>query len=134
MATDVNAPPNNSTTSVVSDIVSDLQQLLSQQLTMFQAEIRSDVGKLQQAAIPVACGLATLLVGAMVLSVALAYFLNWRWPDLPLWGAFAIVGALVTAIGAVLYSVGKKQLDTVNPLPEKSAQALKENLQWLTPK
>jgi len=30
--------------------------------------------------------------------------------------------------------VGKKQLETVNPLPEKSAQALKENLQWLTPK
>lgn len=134
MATDVNAPPNNSTTSVVSDIVSDLQQLLSQQLTMFQAEIRADLGKFQQAAIPVACGLVTMLVGAVVLSVALAYFLNWKWPELPLWGAFAIVGGLVTAIGVMLYSVGRKQLETVNPLPEKSAQALKENLQWLTPK
>jgi len=134
MAADLNAPPSNSTTSVVSDIVSDLQQLLSQQLTMFQAEIRSDVAKFQQAAYPVACGLATMLVGAMVLSVALAYFLNWMWPQLPLWGAFAIVGALVTAIGVGLYSVGKKQLDSLHPLPEKSAQALKENLQWLTPK
>jgi len=134
MATDLNAPPSNSTTSVVSDIVSDLQQLLSQQLNMFQAEIRSDVAKFQQAAYPVACGLATMLVGAMVLSVALAYFLNWMWPQLPLWGAFAIVGALVTAIGVGLYSVGKTQLDSLHPLPEKSAQALKENLQWLTPK
>jgi len=134
MATDLNAPPSNSTTSVVSDIVSDLQQLLSQQLSMFQAEIRSDIAKVQQAAYPVACGLATLLVGAMTLSFGLAFFLNWMWPGLPLWGAFAIVGALVTAIGAGLYSVGKTQLDTVNPLPEKSAQALKENLQWLTPK
>lgn len=134
MATDINAPPSNSTPSVVSDIVHDLQELLSQQLSMFQAEIRSDLSKVQQAAYPVACGLVTMMVGAIALSAALAFFLHWMWPGLGLGGAFAIVGVLLTAIGAGLYSVGKTQLDAVNPLPDKSAQALKENLQWLTPK
>jgi len=134
MATDLNTSSSSNPTSVVSDIIHDAEQLLTQQFKMFQAEIREDISRVRQAAQPLLCGLATLALGALLLSVALVFLVNWIWPGFPLWGAFAIVGGLLTATGVGLYYVGKQQLDSFNPLPDKSAQALKENLQWLTPK
>jgi len=134
MATDLHTASSSNPAATVSDIIHDAEQLLTQQFKMFQAEIHQDIRKTRQAAQPLLCGLATLALGAIILSMSLGYLIYWLWPSVQLWGAFAIVGGLLTAIGAGLYYVGKKQFEAFNPLPDKSAQALKENLQWLTPK
>jgi hypothetical protein len=125
-------PGDSSTTSVMANVLHDAQELLQQQLRLFRAEVKEDLEETKQAIYPMACGLATLSIGAVMLSLTLVHLLHWTIPALPLWGAYAMVGALLTAGGAGMYFAGKKRLEQVNPLPEKTAEAVKENIQWLT--
>jgi hypothetical protein len=119
-------------TTLVSGIVHDAQQLLGQQLQLFQHEIKSDLRKTKDAAIPIAIGAGIVLVGIVLFGVALGHLLSWIWPQLPLWACFAIAAALMAVVGGALVYWGKKQFDAFNPLPEKSLEALKENVQWVT--
>jgi len=50
---------------------------------------------------------------------------------LPLWACFGIVGAFFGAVGAVLIMSSLKKFQSFNPLPDKTAQTLKENVQWI---
>lgn len=121
-------------TTLVSGIINDAQQLMAQQLTLFQHEIKADLRKTRDAAIPMVVGLAVAMVGVVLLGVMLGHLLPWIWPTLPLWAGFAIASALLLAIGGGLMFWSKSQFDSFNPLPEKSLEALKENVQWVTKK
>jgi hypothetical protein len=132
MATDLKNPAEPPATTVVADIIRDAQELMAQQLAMFRHEVREDFRKTQQALYPMAGGLAAALLGGVLLCVMLVHLLHWANPNLPLWGGYGIVGGLLAAAGAGAFYAGKKRLETVNPLPEKSAEAVKENVQWLS--
>lgn len=122
-----------SLTSLVSGIVQDVQDLIKQQLSFTQREIQEDLRRSKEAVIPLLVGLGVILMGVGLLSVMLVHLLHWTTDGrLPLWGCYAIVGVLLAAAGGVLFFVGKKQFESFNPLPDKSVEALKENVQWLT--
>jgi len=121
-------------TTLVSGIINDAQQLMAQQLSLFQHEIKADLRKTRDAAIPMVVGLAFAMVGVVLLGVMLGHLLPWIWPTLPLWAGFAIASLLLLAIGGGLMFWAKKQFDSFTPLPEKSIEALKENVQWITKK
>jgi len=121
-------------TTLVSGIINDAQQLMAQQLSLFQHEIKADLRKTRDAAIPMVVGLAFAMVGVVMLGATLGLLLPWVWPTLPLWAGFAIVTALLLALGGGLMFWAKSQFDSFNPLPEKSLEALKENVQWVTKK
>jgi uncharacterized membrane protein YqjE len=118
---------------LVSGIVEDLQELLKQNLALFKVEVKEDLKKTKQAAGALGVGVGLAGVGALHLTVMLVYLLFWAFdPNLPLWACFGIVGGLFAAIGGALFLKGKRKLASFNPLPDESAQALKENVQWLT--
>jgi hypothetical protein len=52
--------------------------------------------------------------------------------DLSLWNSYLIVGGVLTIIGGVLIYLGKKRFDSFHPLHDETAQALKENVEWIT--
>jgi len=121
-------------------IIDDSMELLKQQFLMLKAEIRSDFRKVLAGIIPIACGIAPLLLGGVMLCFALVHLVHWATlpagqtydpASIPLWGCYAIVSAAFFLVGGVLLAVGYFRLKTVNPLPEESAKALEENLQWL---
>jgi len=66
------------------------------------------------------------------LAFAAAGWLASAVPSLPTWGAQAIVGAVLAVIAGVLFGVCKQYLDSFSLVPEKSVEALKENLEWKT--
>ena len=125
-------PSDSSTTTVMANVLRDAQELVHQQLKMFRAEVREDIRDTKQALYPIACGLFTLLLGSILLCLMLVHWLTYVFPDLHVSGAYAIVGLLLSAAGAGMYYAGMKRLESVNPLPEKTAEAVKENVQWLT--
>jgi len=132
MATDVkHTTEANSTSSVVAEIIRDGQELFNQQLAMFKSEITEDIRKTQNALYPLAWGMGVAAIGGVLLSLMLVHFVHWATP-LPEWGAYGVVGIILTAVGLGVFYAGKKRLESLHPLPEKSAEALKENLQWLT--
>jgi len=138
MATDLQTPPEQqSLTGIVSGIVHDFQSLMTQQLEMFRAETRSDWEKTKHAAIPIAIGAGLALMGGILWCFMLVYLLHWavsppEAAGIPLWGCFALVGGAFVIGGGALLGAGIARFRSFNPLPEKSADALKENVKWLT--
>lgn len=132
MATNVQSDSDVSLTSLVSGIVNDAQELMKQQFALFQAEVKEDMKKSVAASGALGVGMAVTLVGSILLCFTLVYLLIWAFPTTPAWVWFAVVGGVVTGIGVGLLYGGYAKFQSFNPLPDKTAQALKENLEWKT--
>ena len=119
-------------TELVSGIVSDVQQLLRQQLDMVKAEVKEDVRKTKQTALAFAAGGTLIALGLVLLAVSLVYLLyQLAGPNLPLWACWAIVGGVIVLLGGAAVFVGSRILASYNPLPDKSLHALQENVSWI---
>jgi len=118
--------------SLLSGIVQDAKQLFTEQLRLFQVEMKNDLQRTIWALLPLAMGAVIALPGVLLLLFAAAHFVNWMVPDMPTWGGFAIVGGVVLVLGIGLIFWGKAKLSTINPMPDVALQGLKENLQWKT--
>lgn len=133
MAADVQYGNEPSMTGLVKGIVDDVQTLTKQQFQLLKAEVKEDVGKTVQAGTLLGAGLVILLLGALLLFMTLGFLLHdWFPQHLSLGGAFAIVTAVVLVAGVGLFFVGLQKFRSFNPLPDRSAEALKENVQCLT--
>jgi uncharacterized membrane protein YqjE len=134
MATDLRNGTDTepSMTSLVKGVIDDVQKLITQQLKLFKQELEEDFTKSRRAALPMIIGLGISMIGALLLGITLGLFLNWAFPSLPLWGAFAIVTVLMTGVGLALFFVGRAKFRAFNPLPDRTLEALKENVQCLT--
>jgi len=122
-----------SMTSLVKGIIDDVQTLTKQQFSLLKQELQEDFAKSREAATPMLIGIGILLMGALLLGFTLAHLLEWACrPQLPLWGAFGIVTVLMIGTGLALFFVGQKKFQAFNPLPDRTLEALKENVQCLT--
>lgn len=132
MATDTYKPETDqSMTKLISGIITDAQELVRQQLAMFRTELKHDVRRTKQALVALVCGLALVSVGATLLCFMAVYGLEAAF-ELPLWACFGIVGGLLALGGGLAFYSALKQFNEFNPLPDESAQALKENMQWIS--
>lgn len=131
MASDLHTETGFSVTSLVSGIVSDAQDLIRQQLNLFRCEIRDDFRKTVGIAITTLSGALLVAMGGALLCFMLVHLLASLAPALPLWACFGIVGAVVVLVGGVTCYLALSKFKTFNPLPDESAQALKENVQWI---
>jgi len=129
MSADLQTPPEQNLTVLVTGILNDAQELFRQQANMLRAEVKEDFRKTKEAAVPLAIGLWLAILGSLLLSVTLALLLEAA--GLPQWASFAIVGVAFAAVGGGLVYAGKKKFAAFNPLPDESAEALKENLEWI---
>lgn len=132
MATEFETEQQPAVSSLVAGIVQDAKQLFTEQMTLFQVEIKNDIRRTIMAIIPVVVGGFISFLGGLVLLFGAAYFVCWLFPDLPTWVGFASVGMLILLVGFGLIMWGKTQLASINPLPDVALQGLKENLQWKT--
>jgi hypothetical protein len=130
MAHDLQSPPEPQFTTLVTGILNDAQELFRQQVALVRSEVQEDFRKTKEAAIPLGIGVWLAVLGSILLSITAA--LGLAETGLPLWACFAIVGLVVSLAGGGLFFAGKKKMESFNPLPDKSAEALKENLEWIT--
>jgi uncharacterized membrane protein YqjE len=129
MATDLQNGTETSVTGLVKGIIEDVQLLTKQQFTLFKQELQEDFTKTRHAALPMVIGLGVALIGTLLFGITLAEILALY---VPRWAAFAIVTAVLLGGGLILFFVGQKQFQTFNPLPDRTLDALKENVQCVT--
>jgi len=132
MATDLKPAPDASVTELVGGIINDAQELIKQQFELLKHEVKEDFQKSRDASLLMGVGGVVGLVGLIHLTLMLVYLLQWAAPSLPLWACFGICGGLVAIVGGGLLYAGIHKFSTFNPLPDETAQALKENVQWIT--
>jgi len=131
MAIDVKHESDPTVTTLVSGIISDAQDLLKQQFELLKHEVHEDLAKTRDAAMVLGLGSIIGLVGGVLLALMLVHLLNWAVPTLPLWACYGICGAVIFAIGGGLVWAGLAKFNSFNPLPDETAQTLKENVQWI---
>jgi len=143
MSTGVQSPPDQSLTGLVKGIITDMGALIRQEIRFARAEMNTDIQKTKESIAVLAAGAAIASLGVLLLAWMLVHLLHWltipaelaRSADpatVPLWGCFGIVGGVLLAIGAALALAGKKKLDSFNPLPDETANTVKENVEWIT--
>ena len=117
---------------LLGGIVGDVQTLIKQQAAMLRAEIREDFRRGKTATVYIGAGLGLAAIGTLFLVIGLVYLLNYLIPALPLFACWLIVGGLLVGGGLFAAVAGKRIFEKYNPLPDKTLNALTENLTWPT--
>jgi hypothetical protein len=139
MATQVPTASEPGFATLVREIVSDIGDLVKQEIKFARAEFKADLRKTREAVTLLALGAGSAFLGVIFLALTAVYLLHWLTApagadpaSLPLWGCYAIVSAIFLGAGAGLLMAGKKMFDSFTPLPVQTVQTVKENVEWIT--
>jgi Putative Actinobacterial Holin-X, holin superfamily III len=126
----IQAKSESTLAELVSGIADDAQRLIQQQYQMLRAELREDFRRTKAAAKYMGVGAVGMVVGSLFFVVSVPLFLNWLFA-LPPWAGWAIIGSVMLLGGGIALFVGKRKFDKFNPLPDKTLNALEENISWI---
>ncbi|WIM93528.1 phage holin family protein [Actinoplanes oblitus] len=113
---------------LIGNISDDLSQLFRQEVELAKAELKQEATKAGKAAGMLGgAGFAGYLA-VLLLSLAAVFGLD---AVMPAGWAALIVAAIWAVVAAVLYVTGKNRLKTVDPMPRRTVDTLKEDAQWL---
>src|SRR3954463_11065278 len=119
-------------TQLVSGIAEDAQRLITQQYQMLRAEVKEDIRRTKTALAYMSVGIVGSLLAVGFLAVSLPHMLN---DALNLeahpWVGWLIVGGVLLVVGLIGLFAGKRIFEKNNPLPDKTLNALEENLSWI---
>jgi len=116
-----------SISSVLKDIVGNLQQIIRAEVRLAKVEVAEELTKARQAMVLLVLGglfgvmaLALLLLGAVYLLAQVVQ---------P-WVSAVLVGLGAGAIGGAFAAVGARQLKRVSLPPARTVTSVQENIQW----
>ena len=122
--------PHETFGGLIRGILTDLRTLIHEELALARVEIRESAGRARAAAMSFGMAATALLFGVAFLLIAaataIADLLGW-----PLWAGFLVVAALLSLIGVVALSSGRRQLRTLRAVPKETVTTLKENSEWI---
>ncbi|NYH51459.1 MULTISPECIES: phage holin family protein [Nocardiopsis] len=121
------AVEERSLSELLGEVTGDLQTLFRQEIALAKAEAREEAKKAGKASgllggAAVAAYLAVLLA-SLALMFGLAELIGLGWAAL-------VVAVLWAIAGAVLFTMGRKQMRQVSPKPERTIETLREDAQW----
>ena len=50
---------------------------------------------------------------------------------LPMWAATLVIAGAMAGAGSVLIAAGRRRFTHIQPIPERTIESLKENLEWM---
>ena len=121
-------PNDRSISTVLRHIVQNIQDIVRAELRLAKKEVGAELGKAKTAAALLGVGAVCALFGVLFALVAAVFGLTRIVPD---WGAALIVSALTAAAAMVFIFSGRKQLESIRALPPRTAETVKENVQWI---
>jgi hypothetical protein len=117
-----------STGSLLRRLGEDLTTLLRKELALATTEVSRAIAEAKQGLVSVAAGGAVLFMGALILLLAITAALA---EAMDPWLAGLIVGGIVTIVGYMMLTRGKKKLDPAGLKPERTQEALRDNRELL---
>jgi len=113
---------------LIGNISNDLSQLFRQEVELAKVELKEEASKAGKAAgmlgAAAFAGYLVVMLLSAALVAALSNVMDTGWAAL-------IVAVLWAIVGGVLYANGRKKLKTVDPMPRRTVDTLKEDAQWL---
>jgi uncharacterized membrane protein YqjE len=124
MATDTNG---RSISSVLHDIVQNMQDIVRSQLRLARIELGEEIAKAKTAGILLAMGAVSGALAVLFALLAAVFALSRVMPD---WAAALIVAGVIGIVGGVMFSAGRRRLREVHPIPGDTVETVKEDVQW----
>lgn len=122
------AASDHSVGELIGNISNDLSQLFRQEVELAKAEVKVEAAKAGKAAGMLGgAGFAGYLAVVLLSFAAVFGLANVMDPG---WAAL-IVAVVWAVIGAILYARGRSKLKTVDPMPRRTVDTIKEDAQWL---
>ena len=122
--------PDTSMSQLISGIVGDAQDLVRKEIALARQEVREELDAAKNAGIKLGIAGAVLAVGGLLVVLALAQgiadLFNW-----PAWAGYALVGVILAIVGGVLLSAAQRQIKNIHPVPERTVETMKENVEWI---
>jgi hypothetical protein len=116
---------------LVSELSSDLSDLIRQEVALARAETMEKVSAAAQGAGLMAGGGAVAYAGLILLLIAAAFGLaNY----MPFWLAALIVGVVAIVVGLILALSGRGRLREATSAPEKTIETMKDNAEFVKEK
>jgi hypothetical protein len=113
---------------LMSQVAEDLSRLLRTELALAKVETKQELATAGKAGGALGGAALAGWLTVLFLSFALMYALG---EVMPLGWAALLVAVLWGIAAAVLYAVGRSRLKQVNPVPERTVETVKEDVQWL---
>lgn len=112
---------------VLQDIVGNIQEIIRSEFRLAKTEIKEEAAKATKPAVSLGTGivLGFYALGFILWTIVLAIA-----TQVAMWIAALIVGGVLAIVSLVLITGAMKKLKHVKPVPEKTIESLKENVQW----
>jgi uncharacterized membrane protein YqjE len=120
------ATAERSISTVLYDIVSNVQEIIRSEMRLARTEFAEELGKLRSASLLLGAGALLAIFGVLFVLLAIVYALSLV---IPAWAAALVVAAAVGALGGILVGAGIKRVKAVRAAPKTTA-SLKENVEW----
>ena len=116
--------------TLLSGIVGDAQTLVRQEIALARQEVREELSNAKDAGIKLGIAGAGIAIGGLLLILALAQGIAqlFGWP---VWAGYGLVGVVLAIVGYVLLSAARKSIAQIKPMPEKTIETMKENIEWI---
>lgn len=120
------ASPERPISSVLNEIMGNLQGLVRSEARLAKTELKEDLRKTSAGAAWVGAGLVMLAFSGLFVLVAAVSALS---EVMPVWAAALIVAAGEGLIAALCVAVGMRRFKALRAAP-KTRETLKENMEW----
>ena len=117
-----------SVSEVLHDILRDLQDMVRSEIRLAKVETREELQRAASSAVWLAAGVIGAVSAWIFLLWTLVYALATR---LPIWMATLIVAVTMAAATAMLIVGGIRKAKRIQPIPERTLESVKENLEWM---
>lgn len=116
--------------TLISGIVGDAQELVRKEIALARQEIREEISSAKDAGIKLAIAGVVLAIGGLLLVLMLAQALA-DLLNVPNWVGYGIVGLVLAVVGYIMFSSAQKSMKEIKPVPEKTVETMKENVEWI---
>ena len=124
----VEARDYDSTPSLLRRLADDVGTLLAQEVALLKAETARSIGELKASTASIAIGGAVAFMGGFFLLLAVVYGLS---NVVQPWLAALIVGGVVTLVGVIMLSAGRRKLEPAAVAPRRTAAALRKDAEMI---
>jgi uncharacterized membrane protein YqjE len=122
-------PRQMSLGELMKQLADQTSRLVRNEVRLAKAELNEKAQSYGRAAGLLAAAAAVGLLTGIAFTMFLIYVLKLA---LPLWAAALIVAVVYGVVGFALLAAGKKKLDEARtPVPERTVESVKEDVQWL---